>query len=292
VAPVEPPTPSRAGEAKRVRGLLGPVRDSCKKETKRPLKKTAATDVPSGWGANPYVSDDEDSLEDDGEVQWLVIHTIVSHVLDGLLMGAFAVECSYASVRTQKEPRVTTLLCRQVPYFSVVDFDEEVRKFAQQQSEQQSQQQHVKSPRHASPVRPAPAAATRPVRLRAAEMDIVPVPDPTAAADGQQQSAIHNCRPNKDQEAAECAMPSQGSEGLVHRDVTLMSKLAHASSVAAHEEALLLKKQLADVLARLATAECDIASQASAFAHFKVCVRLVVHKAEACQSVAVQGLAV
>jgi hypothetical protein len=79
VAPVEPPTPSRAGEANRVRGLLGPVRDSCKKETKRAPKKTAATDVPSGWGANPYVSDDEDSLEDDGEVRWRVIHTIVSH---------------------------------------------------------------------------------------------------------------------------------------------------------------------------------------------------------------------
>lgn len=79
VAPVEPPTPSRAGEANRLRGLLGPVRDSCKKETKRRPKKAAnATDVPSGWGANPYVSDDEDSLEDDGEVR-VVVSSRVTH---------------------------------------------------------------------------------------------------------------------------------------------------------------------------------------------------------------------
>lgn len=95
VAPVEPPTPSRAGEANRVRGLLGPVRDSCKKETKRRPKKTAATDVPSGWGANPYVSDDEDSLDDDGEVR-VVRHTHTPpHMLDGFMVDACAVECSY-----------------------------------------------------------------------------------------------------------------------------------------------------------------------------------------------------
>jgi len=180
----------------------------------------------------------------------------------------------------------------QVPYFSVVDFDEEVRKFAQQrQSEQQDVQQ---SPYHASPVRPAAAAATRPVRLRAAEMDIVPVPDAAADAEGEQeQPAVHNSRPNKDEEAAESAMPSEGGEGLLHRDVTLMSKLAHASSVAAHEEASLLKKQLADVHARLAAAECDIASQASAFAHFKVRAgRWWYTSAEVYESLPVQGLAV
>lgn len=172
------------------------------------------------------------------------------------------------SVRTEKR-RVTTLLSRQVPYFSVVDFDEEVRKFALQRSEQQ----HVQSP-----VRPAAAAAKRPVRVRAAEMDIVPVPDESVDAEGEQQPAVHNSQPNADEEAAVSAMPSEGGEGLLHRDVTLMSKLAHASSVAAHEEASLLKKQLADVQARLAAAECDIASQASAFAHFKVRARRVVHK--------------
>jgi hypothetical protein len=52
------------------------------KAKRRSLREASGV---AGWGSNPYVSDDEDSLEEeDGEV----------------------------------------------PYFSVVDFDEEVRKFA------------------------------------------------------------------------------------------------------------------------------------------------------------------
>jgi hypothetical protein len=66
-----------------------------------------------------------------------------------------------------------------------------------------------------------------------------------------------------------------GGEGLLQRDVTLMAKLAHASAVAAHEEAGLLRRQLAELHSRLATAELSLANHGKAFAHFKVRTRAV-----------------